>query len=79
MKNITSRTKPKQILHEPEVLREEVFSLSRKLEQKKSLNFELTQKLAILEGDNSKYESIIQVNFAVSPGFDIMLFCSDFE
>lgn len=62
MKNLTGRTKPKHILHEPERLREQVFALNRQLVQHKATNDNMTQRLAVLEIENTEYEKIIQQN-----------------
>lgn len=45
MKNITGRTKPKHILHDPEALREEVFALNRRLVELKKSNGNLNSEL----------------------------------
>jgi hypothetical protein len=62
MKNLTGRTKPKHILHEPERLREQVFALNRELVQHKDTNDNMTRRLAVLEIENTEYEKIIQQN-----------------
>jgi hypothetical protein len=62
MKNLTGRTKPKHILHEPERLREQVFALNRQLVQHKDTNDNMTRRLAVLEIENTEYEKIIQQN-----------------
>lgn len=62
VKNITGRTKPKHILHDPEALREEVFALNRRLDDLKGVNSDLNKKLNVLESENSEYEKIIQEN-----------------
>ena len=62
MKNITGRTKPKHIQHDPEALREEVFALNRRLDDLKKNNERLNSELALLEAENAGYEKIIQEN-----------------
>ena len=47
VRNITGRTKPKHILHDPEALREEVFALNRKLDELKNNNSDLNKKLGV--------------------------------
>lgn len=59
---MVGRGKPNYILHDPEALREEIFTLNKKLVDLKTMNNDITRKVSVLENEATDYEKLIQEN-----------------
>ena len=59
---VLGRGKPNYILHDQEALREEVFTLNKKLDDLKNMNNDISKKVNVLENETTEYEKLIQEN-----------------